>query len=95
MQWVHGHFQASPGERGEGLREMEKVRVKNTTPISSDHLPVLLRGTSTTLLCRPQPLWRLFSLGSDILRPKRSRLTAGNFEKLVLLKENMHLLDRK
>ncbi|XP_076044807.1 uncharacterized protein LOC143027406 [Oratosquilla oratoria] len=38
---------------------------------------------------------RLFSMGSDILRPKRSSLTADNFEKLVFVKGNMHLLKRK
>jgi len=36
---------------------------------------------------------RLFSLGKDILRPKRSRLSAGpNFEKLVFLKGNQHIV---
>ena len=30
---------------------------------------------------------RVFSISSDILRPKRASLTSGNFEKLVLLRE--------
>ncbi|KAG0723096.1 DNA-directed RNA polymerase III subunit RPC1 [Chionoecetes opilio] len=38
---------------------------------------------------------RLFSMGSDILRPKRSALTANNFEKLVFLKGNLHMLNQK
>ncbi|KAG0721405.1 DDB1- and CUL4-associated factor 5 [Chionoecetes opilio] len=38
---------------------------------------------------------RLFSMGSDILRPKRSALTASNFEKLVFLKGNLHMLNQK
>ena len=35
---------------------------------------------------------RLFSIASDKIRPKRSRLTANTFEKLVFLKGNMTLL---
>ncbi|KAG0728381.1 hypothetical protein GWK47_032608 [Chionoecetes opilio] len=35
---------------------------------------------------------RPFSMGSDVMRPKRSSLTAKNFEKLVFLKGNMNLL---
>ena len=35
---------------------------------------------------------RLFSIASDIIRPKRSRLTANTFGKLVFLKGNMTLL---
>ena len=38
---------------------------------------------------------RLFSMGSDILRAKRSSLTADNFEKLVFIKGNLPLLDEK
>jgi hypothetical protein len=38
---------------------------------------------------------RLFSIGSDILRPKRSTLAASNFEALVFLKGNLQLLDEK
>ncbi|KAG0717786.1 CAAX prenyl protease 2 [Chionoecetes opilio] len=38
---------------------------------------------------------RLFSMGSDILRPKRSALTANNFKKLVFLKGNLHMLNQK
>ena len=35
---------------------------------------------------------RLFSIGSDILRPKRTRLSRKNFEVLVFLKGNQELL---
>lgn len=31
---------------------------------------------------------RVFSTGSDILRPKRSSLTGHNFERLLMIKEN-------
>jgi hypothetical protein len=34
-------------------------------------------------------------MGSDILRPKRSSLTAANFESLVFIKGNLHLMDKK
>ena len=83
--------------------EWNKVRVRNTTPISFDHLPVLHRNAwlnlflkyNSSLPSSAAVMERLFSLGSDILRPKRSSLTADNFEKLVFLKGNIHLLERK
>lgn len=82
--------------------EWNKVRVRSTTPISSDHLPVLHRSAWLNLFLKynsslpsSAAVERLFSLGSDILRPKRSSLTADNFEKLVFLKGNIHLLERK
>ena len=34
---------------------------------------------------------RLFSFGSDILRPKRSSLTSHNFEQLVMMKGNIDI----
>ena len=35
---------------------------------------------------------RLFSYGSDILRPKRSALSSLNFEKLVFIKGNLKII---
>ena len=35
---------------------------------------------------------RVFSYGSDILRPKRAALAAPNFEALVFMKSNLQLL---
>ena len=35
---------------------------------------------------------RFFSIGPDTLKPKRSSLMADNFENLVFLKGNPHLL---
>ena len=79
-----------------------KVGVKNSTPLSSDQFPLLHREAwldlfihYNTSLPSSAAVERLFSLGSDILRPKRSSLTAGNFENLVFLKGNMHLLKRQ
>ena len=37
---------------------------------------------------------RVFSCGSDILRPKRASLASPNFENLVFLKTNMALVDK-
>ena len=37
---------------------------------------------------------RLFALGSDILRSKRSSMTKENFEKFVLLRENEKCLKK-
>jgi hypothetical protein len=37
---------------------------------------------------------RLFSMGSDIIRPKRSSLTATNFENLVFIKGNLHMMKK-
>lgn len=38
---------------------------------------------------------RLFSVGKDILRPKRCRLTDFNFEMVMFLRINMHLLNEE
>ena len=38
---------------------------------------------------------RLFSKGSDVLRAKRSSLTADNFETLLFIRGNLQLLDEK
>ena len=46
-----------------------------------------------TLILSSAAVERLFSLGSDIIKPKRSRLTAENFERLVFLKGNNDLLN--
>ena len=38
---------------------------------------------------------RLFSFGSDILRPKRASLTNSNFENLTFMKGNLKLVKRE
>ncbi|KAG0710725.1 hypothetical protein GWK47_022242 [Chionoecetes opilio] len=38
---------------------------------------------------------RLFSTAGDVLRPKRACLSEDNFEYLVFLKGNLHLLKQK
>jgi regulator of RNase E activity RraB len=97
---------ATPGRLQEDLENTyegwNKVRVKSTTPLSLDQFPLLQREAWSDLFIRynsPLPssaaVERLFSIGSDILRPKRSSLTADNFEKLVFVKGNLHLLKGK
>ena len=46
-----------------------------------------------TTLPSSVPVERLFSLGSLVLTPKRSRLTNGTFEKLLLMRYNKHFID--
>ena len=45
-----------------------------------------------TPLPSSQSVERLFSYGSDILRPKRSALSSPNFEKLMFIKGNLKII---
>lgn len=78
-----------------------EVRVKSTI-LFVGQFPLLQRNASLDLFISYNPLFpssavveRLLSIGSDILSPKRSSLTADNFEKLVFVKGNLHLLKGK
>ena len=69
--------------------------MKRTTPLSLAQFPLPLRKACLDLFIRyrsPIPSFaaveRLFSIGSDILRAKRSFLVADNCEHLVFLKGN-------
>lgn len=66
-----------------------KVRVKRTTSVSVDLFPKQHRGLVEPYRSSPTPL---FSLGFEVLAPKRPAQTGDNFEKLVLVTGNMHLL---
>ncbi len=77
-----------------------RLRVNSSTRVTSDQFPLLHRNAWLELFIKyntPLPssaaVEMLFSIGSDILRPKRSTLTADNFEKLVFIKGNLQLLD--
>lgn len=79
--------------------EWNRLRGNSSSHISLDQFPMLHRNIWLDMFVKyntPLPssaaVERLFSTGSDILRPKRSALTADNFEKLVFIKGNFHLL---
>jgi hypothetical protein len=84
------------------LDEWNKIRCNRNSCINPDQFPLLHRAAWVDLFIKyntPLPssaaVERLFSIGSDILRAKRSSLTADNFEKLVFIKGNLQLLDEK
>jgi hypothetical protein len=73
--------------------------VDSEISISCNHFPLLQRSAWLHIFSKyntPLPssaaVERMFSFGSDILRPKRSTLTATNFETLVFVKGNSHLI---
>jgi len=76
-----------------------RVAGNSNVNVSYDLFPLLQRSSWLDLFNKyntPLPssaaVEKLFSFGSDILRAKRSSMTADNFEKLAFLKGNMHLL---
>ena len=79
--------------------EWNRIRVNSKLRVSYDQFPLLHRVAWLDMFLKyntPLPssaaVERLFSSGSDILRPKRTNLTADNFEKLVFIKGNLPLL---
>ncbi|KAG0718380.1 hypothetical protein GWK47_052488 [Chionoecetes opilio] len=81
------------------LHSWTQLDVQDNVPLSPDMFPMEHRQIWVDLFIRyntPVPssaaVERLFSMGSGVMRPKRSSLTAKNFEKLVFLKGNMNLL---
>ena len=81
------------------MHSWTQLDVQDTMTLSPDMFPMEHRDIWVDLFVKyntPVPssaaVERLFSMGSDILKPKRSRLTAKNFEKLVFLRGNMSLL---
>ncbi|KAG0717803.1 hypothetical protein GWK47_053699 [Chionoecetes opilio] len=86
-------------ELEKNLHSWTQLDVQDNVPLSPDMFPMEHRQIWVDLFIRyntPVPssaaVERLFSMGSDVMRPKRSSLTAKNFEKLVFLKGNMNLL---
>ena len=80
----------------EGIKQaaINWVRTREDV-IKREHFPELHRDAwinlfirYNTALASSAAVERLFSTAGNILRPKRSSLTASNFEQLVLLKEN-------
>jgi hypothetical protein len=79
-----------------------RLRGNSSIGVFVDQFPLLHRKAWLDLFIKyntPLPslaaVERLFSIGSDILRPKRATLTADNFEALVFIKGNLQLLDEK
>lgn len=88
---MYGHQDPGPVEQGHGER-----------PLSHDLLPTHYRDAWLDLFKKYNtPLSssaagkRLFSSAGDILRAKRSSLSNINFEQLVFVRGNMHLLGYK
>ena len=78
------------------------IRGNRSISVASDQFPMLNRAAWIDLFIKyntPLPssaaVERLFSMGSDVLRAKRSSLTADNFEKLLFIRGNLQLLDEK
>lgn len=76
---------------------MEQSVVEEHHPLSLDQFLLLLRKAWLELFIKynthlpsSAAVERLFSIGSDILKPKASALMADNFENLVFLKGNHH-----
>jgi hypothetical protein len=78
------------------------IRGNRSISVAPDQFPMLNRAAWIDLFIKyntPLPssaaVERLFSMGSYILRAKRSSLTADNFEKLLFIRGNLQLLDEK
>ena len=75
-------------------------RTPTAKPLHPDLFPMEYRQSWLSVFLKhntPLPssaaVERIFSTAGDIIRPKRSCLTASNFEELVFLKGNLDLLD--
>ncbi|KAG0712993.1 hypothetical protein GWK47_017225 [Chionoecetes opilio] len=76
-------------------------RSKEAT-LKKSHFPAKYRDQWVTLFIKyntgipsSAAVERLFSTAGDVLRPKRACLSEDNFEYLVFLKGNLHLLKQK
>lgn len=102
-------FVMEDGQQEESLEEKVREEVNNWSrkplrgnPVLSPNLfPLEFHDAWVTLFLKyntPLPssasVERVFSYGSDILRPKRAALAAPNFETLVFMKGNIHLLKK-
>ena len=77
----------------------KKGQVKE--PISLESFPSFQRpafvevfSRYNTSIPRSATVEHVFSVGSDVLRPKRSSLTSENFERFVLIRENSKLFKK-
>ncbi|KAG0728837.1 hypothetical protein GWK47_031657 [Chionoecetes opilio] len=86
-------------ELEKNLHSWTQLDVQDNVPLSPEMFPMEHRQIWVDLFIRyntpvssSAAVERLFSMGSDVMRPKRWSLTAKNLEKLVFLKGNMNLL---
>lgn len=85
------------------VRSMDRWQRTNTkTPVNKNLFPMEHRDVwvdlfvkYNTFLPSSAAVEHLFSAAGDIIRPKRSSLTAINFEELVFMKGNMDLFGFK
>ena len=75
-------------------------RTPTAKPLDPELFPIEYRQSWLSVFLKyntPLPssaaVERIFSTAGDIIRPKRSCLSASNFEELVFLKGNLHLFD--
>ena len=89
-------------ELGSIYEAWNEVQVNYTTSLSADQFPFLQRNAWLELFIKynsPLPataaVQKVFSFGSEVLSSRKSFLTADNFENLVFIKGNLHLLKGK
>jgi hypothetical protein len=86
----------------QALHSWAGINVHLSTPLTMNLFPVEYQAVWVDLfikynmpLSSSAAVERLFSQGSDILRPKRAAMTSSNFEKFVFMKGNMTLFKMK
>lgn len=85
----------------EEVARWSKIKVAAKDKLSPHLFPQEFREAWVNLFLKyntPLPssasVERLFSFGSDILRPKRSALSSQNFEQLVFMKGNLKIIEK-
>lgn len=90
-------FDAQPADTVDTRAEVDVYLTDTARDIPSLHRFPRVKALFlkfNTALPSSAPVERLFSLGGQILTPRRNRLTPGHFERQLLLRANKWLLDR-
>ncbi|KAG0728881.1 hypothetical protein GWK47_003602 [Chionoecetes opilio] len=89
-------------EERDNSQDMEAMEEHEEATLKKSHFPAKYRDQWVTLFIKyntgipsSAAVERLFSTAGDVLRPKRACLSEDNFEYLVFLKGNLHLLKQK